>query len=82
MKPMKILAIVLIISGVIALIFGIYQFVQFQQSLAGKAASLGNQISRAVGGTSKVAGGYVQPIILTVCGIAAAAAGFVLIKKS
>ena len=82
MKPMKILAIVLIIGGVAALIFGIYEFVQFQQSFAGKAASVGNKIGKAIGGKSSVASGYVRPIIFIVCGIAAGAAGFFLNKKS
>ena len=82
MKPIKILAIILIVGGVVALIFGIYQFVEFRQSLGGKVASLGNQLSRAVGGSSRVARGYVQTIILIVSGVVAGAAGFFLFKRS
>ena len=79
---MKILALILIAGGIIVLIFGIYQFAEFRQSLGGKAASLGNQLSRAVGGSSKVAKGYVQPIIMIISGAVAGAAGFFLLKRS
>ena len=79
---MRILALILIIGGIIVLIFGIYQFVQFQQSLGGRVASLGNQLSRALGGSSRVAKGYTQPIILIACGAAAGAAGLFLLKRS
>jgi len=82
MKPMKILALVLIVGGLALLIFGIYQFVGFQQSFGGKAASLGNQLSRAVGGSSRVAKGYVQPILLIISGIVAGGVGFFLFKRN
>ena len=82
MNTMKILALILIVGGIIVLIFGIYQFVGFQQSLAGRGASALNQLSRAVGGSTRVAKGYTQPIILIVAGIIAGAAGFFLLKRS
>jgi len=81
MKITRILGIVLLTAGVILLILGIYQFVEFRQSLGGKVASLGNQLSRAVGGSSKLASGYVQPIILFVSGIVSGVLGLFLIKK-
>ena len=81
MKPMKIIAILLLIAGAVLLVIGIIQFVEFRQSLGGKLSSFGNQLSKAVGGSSSVAKGYVQPIILIVCGIVAGAAGFFLYKK-
>ena len=79
---MKAISIVLIIGGVLLLIFGIYQFVEFQQSFGGKAASIGNQLSKAFGGSTRVARGYVQPIIMIVGGIVAGAAGLILYKKN
>ena len=82
MKPIKILGIVLLVAGVVLFVFGIYQFVEFRQSFGGKAASLGNQISKSLGGSSKVANGYVQPILLIVCGVVSGAVGFFLYRKS
>jgi len=79
---MKILGIAILIVGVVLLALGIYQFVEFRDSLGGKAASLGNQISRAVGGSSKLAKGYVQPIILMASGVVAGAVGFFVMKRS
>ena len=78
----KILGILLLVAGVVLLIVGIYQFAEFRQSFAGKAASLGNQLSKAFGGSSKLASGYVQPIILIVSGVVSGAAGFFLFRKS
>ena len=74
---MKIIGIVLLVVGVAVAIFGIYQFVSFQQSVGGKAASIGRKL-----GSSKVAKGYVQPIIMVVAGIAAGAIGFSLFRRS
>ena len=82
MKPIKILAIILMLGGVAVLILGIYQFAEFRQSLGGRAASLGNQLSRAVGGSSRVAKGYVQPIVLIISGLVAGAAGLFLFKRN
>ena len=82
MKIPKILGIVLLVAGVVLLVVGIYQFVEFRQSFGGKAASLGNQLSRAVGGSSKVAKGYTQPIILIVSGVVSGAVGFFLYRKN
>lgn len=82
MKITKILSLVLLVGGVVLLVFGIYQFVEFRQSLGGKLASFGNQLSKSLGGSSSVAKGYVQPIILMVCGVVAGAAGFFLYKRS
>ena len=81
MKPIKILGIVLLVVGVVLLVFGIYQFIGFRQSLGGKAASFGNQLSKSLGGSSKVAKGYVQPILLIVSGVVSGALGFFLYRK-
>ena len=82
MKIMKVLGIVLLVAGVVLLVLGIYQFVEFRQSFGGKAASFGNQISKTFGGSPKVAGGYVRPIILIVSGLVSGAAGYFLFKKN
>ena len=82
MKTKKILSLVLIAAGAVLLIIGIYQFVEFRQSLGGKFSSFGNQVGRALGGSTSIAKGYVQPIILMVSGIVAACAGFFFSKKS
>ena len=82
MKTNRILALLLLVGGVVLLIVGIYQFVEFRQSLGGKLASFGNQLSRTLGGSSRVADGYVKPIIMIVSGVVAGAAGFFLYKKS
>ena len=82
MKITKLLGILLLVAGVALLVFGIYQFVEFRQSLGGKVASLGNQLSKAVGGSSKIAGGYTQPIILIISGVISGAAGLFFFRKS
>ena len=79
---MRILGIALLVLGVVLLVFGIYQFVEFRGSFGGKAASLGNKMSKSLGGSGKVAKGYAQPIILIVCGVAAGGVGFFLFKNS
>lgn len=79
---MKIIGLVLLIAGVVLLIFGIIQFVEFRQSAAGKLSSIGNSLSKSLGGSSKVAKGYVQPIIMIIAGIAAGAAGYFVFKKN
>jgi len=82
MKATKILGILLLLGGAALVIFGIYQFVEFRQSLAGKLSSFGNQLSRSLGGSSKIADGYLKPIALLVSGVVAGAAGLFLFKKS
>jgi len=82
MKPTKILSFALLAGGLVLLILGITQFVEFRQSVGGKLASVGNQISSALGGSTKVANGYVQPILLAISGLVAGGAGFFLFKKS
>lgn len=82
MKITKILSIVLLAAGVILLALGIYKFVEFRQSLGGKLSSLGNQLSKSLGGSSKVAEGYFQPIAMMVSGIVSGAAGYFLFKRS
>jgi len=82
MNIKKILSILLLVAGVALIIIGIVQFVEFRQSFAGKAASFGNQLSKSFGGSSKVAGGYTQPILLIVSGLVSGAAGFFLFKRS
>ena len=81
MKIPKLLGIVLLVAGVALIVIGIYQFVEFRQSFGGKVASFGNQLSKAVGGSTKVARGYTQPIILIVSGVVSGAVGFFLFKK-
>ena len=81
MKTNKMLSIILIVGGLVLLILGIHQFVEFQQSFGGRAAALGNRISSALGGSTSVAKGYVQPIIMIVAGAVAAVAGFFMSKK-
>ena len=82
MKPVKILGIVLLIGGLALLVFGVVQFVEFRDSLEGRISSFGNQLSKSLGGSSKVAGGYTQPILLMVSGAVAGVAGFFLSKRS
>jgi hypothetical protein len=74
----KIIGIVVLAAGVVVLVIGIYQFVEFRQSVGGKLARGANQLF----GSSKVAKGYTQPIILIISGVVAAAAGFFVNKKS
>ena len=81
MRTNKLISYALIAVGIVLVIVGIVQFVEFRDSLGGRAASLGNQISRAVGGSTSVAQGYVQPILLMVGGVVAGGAGFFLSKK-
>ena len=81
MKQKKLLSLILIAAGAVLLIIGIYQFVEFRNSMGGKLASFGNQVGKALGGSSSIAKGYVQPIILMVGGIASACAGFFISKK-
>ena len=82
MKSKKTLGIVLLLAGIVLLIFGVQQFVEFQQSIGGRAASLGNRLSKAFGGSSSVARGYIQPIIMIVGGLVAGCAGFFMFKKN
>lgn len=82
MKTKKLLSLILIAAGAILIIIGIYQFVEFRQSLGGKLSSMGNKVGKALGGSTSIASGYVQPIILMVSGAAAACAGFFFSKKN
>lgn len=82
MKPKKIAALLLLVIGLVLLGLGIYYFVEFRQSLGGKLSSLGNQLSKSLGGSTKVAEGYFKPIALIIAGIVSGAAGFVLYRKS
>ena len=77
MSPMKIIGFILLIAGVVLLAVGIYQFVEFRDSVGGKVASGVNKLL----GNSKVAKGYQQPIILMVCGVVSAAAGYFVSKR-
>jgi uncharacterized membrane protein HdeD (DUF308 family) len=81
-NPVKIIGILLFIAGVVVLAIGIYQFVEFHQSVGGKLAGGANKVIRAFGGSGKTAKGYQQPLILITGGLAAAAAGFVVYRKS
>jgi uncharacterized membrane protein (Fun14 family) len=69
------IGLVLLVVGVIVLGVGIYQLVQFNSSFGGK---LSNKAANLFGTHSQ---GVEQPIIMMICGAAAAAAGFVLYKK-
>jgi hypothetical protein len=81
-SPIKIIGLVILAAGVIVLIIGIYQFVEFRNSIGGGAAKLGNSISKAFGGSTKLAKGYQQPLILIISGVVAAAlGGFITVKK-
>jgi hypothetical protein len=82
MSPVKIIGILLLAAGVVILVIGIYQFVEFRQSVGGKLAGGANTVIKALGGSGKVAKGYQQPIILMICGAVGAAAGFFLYRKS
>ena len=79
--PVKIIGILLLAAGVVVLAFGIYQFVEFHQSIAGKFAKGANKFINALDGSSRIAKGYQQPLILIISGVAAAAAGFFISKK-
>jgi hypothetical protein len=81
-SPVKIIGILLLAAGVVVLAIGIYQFVEFHQSMGGKLAGGANRAIRALGGSGKIAKGYQQPIILMICGAAGAAAGFFIYRKS
>jgi hypothetical protein len=82
MSLVKIIGIVLLAAGVVVLAMGIYQFVEFHQSMGGKLAGGANKVIRAFGGSGKIAKGYQQPVILMICGVAGAAVGFFISRKS
>jgi hypothetical protein len=82
MSPVKIIGILLLAAGVVVLGIGIYQFVEFRQSMGGKLAGGANRVIQALGGSAKIAKGYQQPIILMISGAVGAAAGFFIYKKS
>jgi hypothetical protein len=77
LKIPKIAGIVLLAAGAVVLAIGIWQFVEFRQSVGGKLAGGVNKLL----GTGKVAKGYTQPIILMISGAVGAAAGFFVYKK-
>jgi hypothetical protein len=82
MSPVKLIGMLLLIAGVVILAVGIYQFIEFHQSVGGKLAGGANKVIRALGGSGKIAGGYQQPLILIIGGLAAAAAGFFVYRRS
>jgi hypothetical protein len=63
------------------LALGIYQFVEFHQSIGGKLAGEANKFINTLGGSGRIAKGYQQPIILIISGVVAAAAGFFISRK-
>ncbi|MDR1318608.1 MAG: hypothetical protein LBJ90_03210 [Treponema sp.] len=81
-SPIKIIGILLLAAGLVVLVMGIYQFVEFHQSAAGKIAGGANRAIRALGGSGKMAKGYQQPVILMICGVVGAAAGVFIYRKS
>jgi hypothetical protein len=80
--PVKIIGILLLIAGIGILAVGVYQFVEFYQSVGGKLAGEANKVIKAFGGSGKIAGGYQQPLMLIIGGAAAAVAGFIVYRKS
>ncbi|MDR1099411.1 MAG: hypothetical protein LBL28_02910 [Treponema sp.] len=82
MSPVKLIGILLLAAGIVVLDIGIYQFVEFHQSMGGKLAGEANKVIRALGGSGKMAKGYQQPVILMICGAVGAAAGFFISRKS
>jgi hypothetical protein len=81
LSPIKIIGILLFAAGVVVLVIGIYQFVEFRQSVGGKLAGGLNKAARAFGGSGGIAKGYQQPIILMVSGVVAALAGGFISSK-
>jgi hypothetical protein len=80
--PVKITGILLLAAGIAVLAIGIYQFVEFRQSMGGKIAGGANKVIQAFGGSGKLAKGYQQPLILMISGAVAAVAGFFVYRKS
>ncbi|MDR1277279.1 MAG: hypothetical protein LBK02_00850 [Treponema sp.] len=76
MSPVKIIGVLLLAAGIVVLAIGIYQFVEFHQSMGGKLVGGANRAIRALGGSGKMAKGYQQPVILMICGAVGAAVGF------
>ncbi|QQO09317.1 DUF3185 family protein [Breznakiella homolactica] len=72
MNMKKIVGLVVLIVGVAVLAYGIYQFVEIRQSLAGKISGMFN----------KQTDGQVQSIIMMVAGGVAAAAGLFITVKN
>jgi hypothetical protein len=77
LKLPQIAGIALLAVGVVVLVIGIWQFVEFRQSAGGKLVSGVNKLL----GSNKVAKGYTRPIILMISGAVGAAAGFFIYKK-
>jgi hypothetical protein len=78
-SPAKIAGILLLAAGVVVLVIGLYQFVEFRQSIGGKIAG---GLNRAFGSSGGIAKGYQQPIILMISGAAAAVAGFFISSRA
>jgi hypothetical protein len=78
----KIIGILLLAAGIVALAIGIYQVVEFYQSVGGKLAGEANRLSRALGGSSRLAEGYREPLILVISGAAAAIVGLFVSRRS
>ena len=75
MNIVKIIGIVLLVLGVIALIFGAYNLISYSTSTGGKAA---NKIAGAFGTRTKV---VQNSLIQIAIGAGCAAVGFVLYRK-
>jgi uncharacterized membrane protein HdeD (DUF308 family) len=82
LSPVKVTGILLLAAGIVVLALGVYQFVEFHQSLGGKLAGGANKFVQAFGGSGKIAKGYQQPLILMISGAVAAIAGFFIYRKS
>ena len=79
---MKIVGIVLLIAGVVVLVLGIYQLVQYNTSFFGKVSNKTLSAFNKLSGSSKIAKGVVQPLIMIIAGGAGAFFGFVLFRKN
>jgi uncharacterized membrane protein YidH (DUF202 family) len=75
MKTSKLLGLVLIIAGLAVLIFGIVQFTQFNNSVAGKISGVLGDI------TGRSTEQETQYIIMMIAGGIAALCGIVISKK-
>jgi hypothetical protein len=78
----KIVGILLLVAGVVVLGIGIYQFVEFRQSVGGRIAGGLTRAANQLTGSTKIPKGMVQPIIMMIGGALGAAAGFFITKKS
>jgi hypothetical protein len=76
MSLAKIIGLLLLAAGVIVLVIGIYQLVQYNGSFGGKVA---NRAAGFFGGHAK---GIEQPVIMIIAGAVAGVAGFFIYKRS